>query len=217
MKQVHDIWFPESEQHFVEMLGQTGGYQRDVFETAMNYVVSPKVFYDIGAHVGIWSLMAIKAGFREIYAFEPNPETFECLKKNLDNQPYNYRAYLSNYGVAEVKNIFMKVVESKQGNTGAVKLEPNEKDYNAVVAPININHLHNEISRLKMRSHECLVKIDTEGMEATCVLGMDKILYAYRPVVIVEQRTNEDALEILQKMGMIIKRQVRKDWVLAWS
>lgn len=217
MKCVHGVWLPEDEQHFVEMMGSTGNYQKDIFQAAMELVTTPKVFYDVGAHVGLWSLMAIKNGFKEIYAFEPNLETFECLKKNLDGQPYDYRAFLNNYGVAEVKNIFMKVVKEHEGNSGAVKLEGSKTDYNAAVTPINNCHLHNDIHRLNIKPHECLVKIDTEGMEASCVLGMDKILYALRPVVVVEQRTNQDALDILQKMGMVVKHQIRKDWILAWS
>ena len=223
MKLVNGIWFPSDDTHFSKMMNDDGAYQRDIFSAAMECVKAPKIFFDIGAHVGLWSLMALKAGFIELHAFEPNVKTFECLKKNLECKKYSYKGYLYNYGVASIKNVCMRVVEEAQGNSGAVKLVNNEPDRdgfvsNAAVAPISDSfRLHEDIARLDIKAHECVVKIDTEGMEASCVLGMDKIIYALRPVVIVEQRTNMDALDILQKMGMQIVKQVRKDYILTWK
>ncbi len=41
------------------------------------------VFLDIGANIGVYSLLAVRAGFARVVAFEPNPVTFEALKRNL--------------------------------------------------------------------------------------------------------------------------------------
>lgn len=220
MKLVKGVWFPDDDNHFDRMMNDDGSYQRDIFQGAMEYVKSPKIFFDIGAHVGLWSLMAIGAGFSDLHAFEPNAKTFECLKANLKNKG---NCYLYKYGVAQIKDINMRVCEESVGNSGAVKLVNNEADRdkmlsNAAVAPISESFiLHEEIARLGIKTHDCLVKIDTEGMEATCVLGMDKIIYALHPVVVVEQRSNLDALDILQKMGMQISKQIRKDYILTWK
>lgn len=219
MKQVYGVWFPEDDTHFENgFMHENGDYQRDTFNYAMSYVKEPKIFYDIGAHVGLWSLMAHRAGFKEVHAYEPNPKTFVCLKKNLEGKAITY-----NFGVAPTKNL-MHIIEESPGNSGAVKLAISEtqaqcddKSFSKYVLPISSLNIHMCIDRLKIEPHECLVKIDTEGMEAECVLGMDKILYALRPVVCVEQRTNEDALKILQQMGMVIQKKVRKDWILTWK
>lgn len=221
MKQVHGVWLPSNETHFVDMMGETGNYQKDTFDIAMEYVKNPKVFYDVGAHIGLWSLQAIKAGFKRIHAYEPNPETFECLRKNLGGREGSYKAYLNNYGIAQVKSS-MRMIHEKEGNSGAVRLDvditqaqSNDKTNRVVLTPINDFFRYQDMNGIK--PHECFVKIDTEGMEAACILGMDKILYALRPVVCVEQRTNEDALNILQQMGMKIVKQVRRDYILTWQ
>lgn len=221
MKQVHGVWMPEDETHFVAMMGETGNYQKDTFDIAMKYIKSPKVFYDVGAHIGLWSLQAIKAGFKTIHAYEPNPETFECLRANLDGRGGDYKAHLNNYGIARNRSS-MRLIKEKEGNSGAVKLDiditqaqSNDKTNRVQLTPINDFFMPQDMKGIK--PHETLVKIDTEGMEAACILGMDKILYALRPVVCVEQRTNNDALKILQQMGMEVVKIVRRDYILTWQ
>lgn len=205
MKQVCGIWFPEDDTHFkLGMIDEQGNYQRDIFDAAMSYVKEPKIFFDIGAHVGLWSLMAHRAGFETIHAFEPNPETFACLIKNVGD-----KAFLNPYGVSQYTK-GVKIVRECKTNSGAVKLEDGNECFAYALNTRDIE-LPTSIA------HTALIKIDTEGMEAECVLGMDKILYALHPVVCVEQRRNEDALNILQKMGMEIVQQVRKDYILTWK
>lgn len=212
MKQVYGVWFPQDDTHFENgFIHDNGDYQRDTFQAAMSYVKEPKIFYDIGAHVGLWSLQAFKAGFKEINAYEPNPRTFECLQRNMQIVDSGCYVYLNNRGVSS-KHQELGIIEECAGNSGAVKLTDDITDIGPVYAsPIEY------LERIGNNQHECLVKIDTEGMEADCIKGMASVLYALRPVVCVEQRTNDGALKILQQMGMVIQKKVRKDWILTWK
>lgn len=213
MKQIQGIWFPEDDTHFETIMKDDGSYQKDVFDEAMGYVKNPKIFYDIGAHVGLWTLQAHKAGFRKIHAFEPNPKTFQCLEENIKN----INATLYNCGISH-KYFTRSICEEAKGNSGAVKLiESDLTDENSVrLISLSETDIHLMIAKFNIKPHETLVKIDTEGMEADCVRGMDKIIYALRPVVIVEQKSNNDALLILQQMGMKLVKIVRKDYILIW-
>lgn len=48
----------------------------------------PKVILDVGANIGVISvLMALLYPEADIYAFEPHPETFKILKKNVEKYP----------------------------------------------------------------------------------------------------------------------------------
>lgn len=217
MKQIYGIWFPESDTHFIDHVHKNGDYQRDTFQMAMSYVKEPKIFYDVGAHVGLWSLMAFRAEFKQIHTYEPNPKTYDCLLRNMQLIDAGCYVSLNPHGISCI-NKDMIIIEESPDNSGAVKLmQTDDKNSMAFTLSINDNSMHENISHLNIQPHECLVKIDTEGMEAECVLGMDKILYALRPVVCVEQRTNEDALKILRQMGMQIVQQVRKDYILTWK
>lgn len=60
------------------------------------------VIMDIGANIGLFTLFALKQCKYDalIYSFEPVPDSFECLKKNL--APYNNKTHLYNMGLGDV-------------------------------------------------------------------------------------------------------------------
>lgn len=209
MKQINGIWFPESDTHFKSYVYNNGDYQRDQFHAAMKYVREPKLFFDIGAHVGLWSLMAIRAGFKEIRAFEPNHLTFKCLVSNISNYP---DVTVHNYGIAE-RDGYVSMESECENNSGAVKVAPGDT---SIVRNINNDNIGHSVHRLDIRASETLIKIDTEGSELDCVKGMDKIIQSLRPVVIVEQRKNTDAVKYLKDMGMTLADQVLKDYILIY-
>lgn len=209
MKQIRNIWFPENETHFQKHVEKNGDYQAEQFQAAMKYVSEPKLFFDIGAHVGLWSMMAIRAGFKEIRAFEPNHVTFKCLVSNVSNYP---GITVHNYGIAERSGL-VDIVHEHEGNSGAVKVVPGST---CTVQNINNDNIGSSVYKLAIKPGETLVKIDTEGTELDCVKGMDKIIQSLRPVVIVEQRKNTDAVKYLKDMGMVQVDQVLKDCILIY-
>lgn len=71
-------------------------YEKKEAEIFFSLLAPNMVFFDIGAHVGFYSIQAAKREKTiKIYAFEPIPQTFDTLKKNIllnkvDNiYPYN--------------------------------------------------------------------------------------------------------------------------------
>ena len=162
MKNEQGIWYPDEENHFPKIT-HNGYYQGDIFLKAIKYIKKPKLFYDVGAHVGLWSLMALKHGFKTIYAYEPNPKTFECLKKNLSDKGGGYNAKLFQHGVSDIGNPELKIEEEHKGNTGAVKLV--HSDYPDIsVMPIDHFVAYKMIQKYDLKPLETLVKIDTEGL-----------------------------------------------------
>ncbi len=61
------------------------------------------VIFDIGANIGIFSLYALyKCHYdASIYSFEPIPNSFECLNRNLN--PYQKKVFLFNVGISNVE------------------------------------------------------------------------------------------------------------------
>lgn len=217
MKEIKGIWFPESDTHFQSHIHKNGDYQQDIFKAAMVHVKESKLFFDIGAHVGLWSLMAIRAGFKEVRAFEPNHVTFKCLVSNISKFP-NVTAH--NYGVAERNDIMQLIFEDKD-NSGAVRItRTNQSAENnslmCEVRNINNDNIGGSVYKLSIRPCETLVKIDTEGSEFECLKGMDKIIQSLRPVVVIEQRSNKDGIEYLKDMGMKQADQVRHDYIFTY-
>lgn len=217
MKQIKGIWFPENDTHFQKHVFNNGDYQQEQFQAAMKHIREPKLFFDVGAHVGLWSLMAIRAGFKEVRAFEPNHITFKCLVSNISNFSH---VTIHNYGVAERNDIMQLIFEDKN-NSGAIRVvRANQSaENNALmceVRNINNDNIGSSVYKLSIKPNETLVKIDTEGSELDCVKGMDKIIQSLQPVVIVEQRKNTDAVKYLKDMGMVQVDQVLKDYILIY-
>jgi FkbM family methyltransferase len=68
-----------------------GTLDKKVFDIVVNHneYRVPSVLYpadiviDIGAHIGSFSYAVLKRGARKVYAFEADPENYECLIRNL--------------------------------------------------------------------------------------------------------------------------------------
>ena len=52
MKNEQGVWYPDEENHFPKIT-RNGYYQGDIFLKAIKYIKKPKLFYDVGAHVGL--------------------------------------------------------------------------------------------------------------------------------------------------------------------
>jgi FkbM family methyltransferase len=216
MKLVKNTWLPDNDTHFECVIAADGSYQKKTLLAAMEYVAKPKVFFDVGAHVGLWSRTAINLGFRRIYAFEPNQETFECLVKNVISN----KAYLYNFGLWEADSSqgAKSILVNEITNSGAVRVVELKEGLQSVeVRDINDFPVDELSASLDLNEHEVLVKIDTEGAEKHCVLAMQKILTTLHPVVIIEQHTSKEALGLLLDMGMVIKKIKNKDAILTWN
>jgi len=59
-------------------------FEHRYIKFAKKFIKKEDVIFDIGAHVGQFAFMAAKRVglYGNVYAFEPNPVTFQSLKKN---------------------------------------------------------------------------------------------------------------------------------------
>jgi len=125
--------------------------------------LNPKIIFDIGGNIGITSIYLAKL-FPDslIYSFEPMPENFEILQKNI-SQYKNIRAF--NYGLGSKNGSFKVYLSSDPENYGGISFYPDahgnqEKSYISCEVK-NVNEIIND---LKVESID-LIKIDTEGAE----------------------------------------------------
>ena len=125
--------------------------------------LNPKIIFDIGGNIGIKSIYLAKL-FPDslIYSFEPMPENFEILQKNI-SQYKNIRAF--NYGLGSKNGSFKVYLSSDPENYGGISFYPDahgnqEKSYISCEVK-NVNEIIND---LEVESID-LIKIDTEGAE----------------------------------------------------
>jgi FkbM family methyltransferase len=143
------------------------------------------VFYDVGANVGFFSLLATRRVGRDgaVYAFEPVAENVEAIRRNLRlNAIDNVSVF--QVAIEEKSRPGILYVTKWDGgsslSTGAVTpAEPVEERRVEVVSL-------DELVQTKGLRPPTLVKIDVEGAELGVLRGMLKTIERFRPVVVYE-------------------------------
>lgn len=222
MKQVKGIWLPDSDTHFEKLIDYQGNYQRKQFDTALKYIKPEDrgLFIDVGAHVGLWSRMAIKASFKNILAFEPDRENFECLNSNLvsELEPNKCFGIIFDAALTESINDNLIVENEKIDNSGAKKVVQTS---NGCCKSFVFDKLFTE-DRLDFYAKESniLIKIDVQGYEAKIIRGMTNFIKEYKPIIIVEQwldgKEDLEATRYCELLGMKILEKVKKEVILGW-
>jgi len=139
------------------------------------YIPERGTVLDIGAYIGDHTVFyAACTGDRgNVFAFEPNPDAFECLRFNTEDL-----ACVSAYNVGASDGTHtIGIAPSKNG--GASHAVPDGE-----VPCIAIDELHID---------SCdFIKLDCEGMEPRAMAGMAKTVARCQPIMLIE--VNETAL-----------------------
>lgn len=203
MKYINGVFWPEQEEH----LTSVGlGYQEEIRSLAMS-VVHPskrKLAIDIGAHVGIATLH-FAANFDRIIAYEPIPETFECLQKNTEG----LNVELRNVALADTSTTIG--FNLHHGNTGYT--EPDTNGTGFVTSFLDAEQIPCTCG---------LVKIDVEGFESLVIKGGEAFFKNHKPVVILEAKgigydakNPVEPLRLLCSYGYGIATAIGNDYLLA--
>ncbi len=141
-------------------------------------------FFDIGANVGCFSLVASLCVQEngKVYAFEPVKEVYNRLNENIELNRLN-NILTINKAVYE-KNTLLKLYLASQENLGMTSI----KEHDAMsgntleVEAVSLDSfvISNEINRVDF------IKIDIEGSELNALKGMVNIIRKHQPVFLVE-------------------------------
>jgi FkbM family methyltransferase len=165
------------------------------------------VVADVGANQGLYSLwLARVATDGHIYAFEPDPQLFQCLESNIRN---NRLANISTMQAAVSNRSGTLAFAANELNRGdnRVRSNPDATSSGAQVAAVTIDEIFGS-SRLD------LLKIDVQGFEIEVLLGAQKTLTSNPDLTIAFEywpyglRQNDrqpgELLELLQEAGFSI-------------
>lgn len=172
---MHQGWaFPDSDQFMVNEMKFDGTYQAEHLRAAVQFVTDFSCAIDGGAHVGTWSKLMADA-FQKVYAFEPSPDTFECLIHNMksiehvDCQPYALGAMAGRVSMA------LDAQNEARKNTGA-RFTRDGGDIQVIT-----------IDSLNLPS--CgFIKLDIEGSEPKALEGSAETIRRCKPIVLFENK-----------------------------
>lgn len=132
----------------------------------LHFLRKDDIFFDIGANVGSYTVLASGHVGCNTFSFEPIPSTFRSLQKNIEVNSINDKVKAFNVGVGAKK--------------GTLSFTSNHDTINHVLASNSGNNAENSIQVPVVSIDEIipeneipiLMKIDVEGFETEVLQGM---------------------------------------------
>jgi FkbM family methyltransferase len=146
---------------------------------------SGMVFLDIGAHHGIYSIVAAKRLGTDgiVVAFEPSLREFRRLRLHLRlNRMHWVRSEPVAIGAAASTRRFFQVIEGDSTRGG---LQPPATRDEIAETSVETVRLDDYVSRFPLKRVD-IVKLDVEGGELEVLQGASNVLTTFRPVFICE-------------------------------
>ena len=219
MIQIGGLYFPDGERQFTQYGDGICDYQKRDREAVYPYVKQWRRALDVGANVGIFS-RAFAQKFAEVVAFEPIPQTRECLALNV---PANVR--IEPYAVAGQPGV-LRMYRTKDSGASFIC------DHPQVMTPEGSQLKPARIVEIEVKTIDSygfddvdLIKMDIQGAEYPALLGARDTIVRNRPVVMVEEKPFSEAhLEFVRKttallvsLGMTAKEKAQSDRIFVFE
>jgi FkbM family methyltransferase len=156
------MYFDKNDYIMAPQLFSTGYWEKFETETFKQFIHEGMTIIDIGANIGYYSLIASKLTGKEgqVYAFEPIPNTYEILQKNIElNKLTNVKTYQK--AVIDHKGFIKLHIDNRSPASNSIT--GNGKYIN--VSTIALDDLFTD-------THIDIIKMDIEGSEALALEGM---------------------------------------------
>jgi FkbM family methyltransferase len=160
------------------------GYYEKPLALLLERILKPdSVFFDIGANIGYFSLIAAKKSKEGmIYSFEPVKELFHKLKLNLEeNEVQNVRAFCLAVGENKDESV---IYLSGPDNPGMSSMKPAE-NFSGTTQPTGVISIDDWMKESGTKRPD-IIKLDVEGSELLALKGMKLTLSEHKPFLIVE-------------------------------
>lgn len=152
-----------------EKLYVVGMYDRNGMATLEKLMKAGEVFYDVGANIGPFSLLAHSCG-ASVYAFEGHPETTKRCRRNFEINGIDPEHALACAVSDSNGSVLFRDVVGSSTNKIISNAEDGDSDGVIEVPVVSLDTF--------AETHESptAIKIDTEGHELHVIMGMKSIL-----------------------------------------
>lgn len=183
MKKVGDFWIPDVDLQLWRRWGKTrrktierftgGGPKLQDLEDVLSVVPNGRTAIDGGANVGAYTRI-LCSHFKTVYAFEPAEDTFEALKRNIEEWGLSDQVIVRNEALSDrVEAVGLSL---KLGGRSVSRTISGPGDLPAVT-----------IDSLELQDLD-FIKLDIEGYEYKALAGARETLLRCRPSVMFEDK-----------------------------
>jgi FkbM family methyltransferase len=163
------------------------------------------VFYDIGANVGFYSLLAGELIIKgEIHCFEPMPDIFRMLKSNVDGL---MNVHENEIALSDREDDMVLYEVGDKAGFGTTISDVAKTYQGEIISEI---HIKSTTLHAYLRNHRkpTIIKLDVEGGESKVIDGGVEFLKNDSPIVVMEawggekgERFSRGAIDKLHTLG----------------
>lgn len=163
-----------------------GTFEKDEIRFVKRILNEKFIFFDIGANVGLFSLIAAKR-VRAVYSFEPTPKIYERLKENIKLNDFK-NIFPHNLALSNKQGVSSLHLDEDSSLDAWSKLSSNN-DINKSNISIDVEtiKLDDFLREQSVKSNEAIfIKIDVEGWEKYVLEGSENLLKEGNPIFLIE-------------------------------
>jgi FkbM family methyltransferase len=173
----------------------TGLYEFEEMSFVLHFLRKDDVMFDIGANIGLYTILAGAVVGAKCFAFEPIPDTFKHLIDNVNINGIYEKVKCYNIGIAD-KNDILKFTSNLDTGNHVVFNKNCYRDTNIIDVPVK------KLDGLIPECDPLLIKIDVEGFELQVLKGAEKTLRSESLLaVIMETFGKSDLDKYMSKYG----------------
>ena len=151
------------------------------------------IIIDIGAHSGIYSLTANKSIIHgAVLSFEPHFLNFSRLNLNLRANGFSTKTIFMNAVGQRNEILPFSVNQNTDYLTSGGKIGKIKNQKSSPIQTIAIDNFLDQIAKKNIK----VIKIDVEGHEYQCLLGMSETIQLSNPIIFFECMSLKDNTEI---------------------
>lgn len=145
----------------------TGLHEFDDMGFLLHFLRPNDLFFDVGANVGSYTLLASSVCKTRCIAFEPVSSTFDILVRNIELNRINHLVQPENKGVGKEFGTLKFTIDNDTTNRVIIGNEEKKSTVAVPIVPLNSYY---------PASKPALIKIDVEGFETEVLNGATAIL-----------------------------------------
>jgi FkbM family methyltransferase len=139
-----------------------------------NIFPNPKTVIDIGAHIGLFTLAAMRAGAEKVFAFEPEVSNYELLCHNIKVNGFGKKVKCIKMGVGTRGKAKLYIHQNNSGGSSTdISIDKRLNPDNFQI--IDVISIHDVFDSYKIKFCD-LLKLDCEGSEKNIINEIDEAL-----------------------------------------
>lgn len=182
----------------------TQDYEHAELTYLSQHLKADDVFVDIGANIGVYSLIASKllAAKGKVISFEASAKNYDRLQEHLSlNKAENIKAH--HLAIAEKEKEITLYYDAQEANIGMISAYANSNEIGEKIKAVALDDF---LPNQKVD----FIKLDIEGGEYDALKGMQKLLQKQNPTLLIEieediiaktEYTVEDLINFLKELG----------------